>query len=324
MAEQIAAPAVHAAPQRSAESVWYQPEQASLRLLTRLKFALARGFLLALAWLVGLRGLYLFGQAFGTCEWLINYRLRRRVRERLRYLLGERISDKDLSRAVHRFFMRVRCDKIIYLIFDRLPREKVLERIHFEGRQYVDEALQRGKGCYVMMSHHGAHHVAALLMALMGYNVAGVRDRKESALRKYAQAKYAQTFPEFSRLRMFYADAFPRSLYRCFRENFVVGSALDVNRDRGKHLRTVDVTLFGRPHRFLTGTLHIALRCGATILQGFVISCKDFHFRLVVTPPLIDPDEAVDSAETVRTIMQRYASGIERHVQAYPCHISKF
>ena len=104
MAEQIAAPAVHAAPQRSAETVWYQPEQASLRLLTRLKFALARGFLLALAWLVGLRGLYLFGQAFGTCEWLINYRLRRRVRERLRYLLGEKISDKDLSRAVRRFF----------------------------------------------------------------------------------------------------------------------------------------------------------------------------------------------------------------------------
>ena len=174
------------------------------------------------------------------------------------------------------------------------------------------------------MSHTGSHHVAMLLCALLGYKVVGVRDRNEGPLRRYIQERYAATFPEYREIRLFYADSFPRDLYRCLREGYMLASALDVARDRGGRLRTVPVKIFGRERQFLTGTMQIALRCGSSIIQGFVISRKNFYFRLEVLPRLIDPEEASDEPAFLADVMQRYASHIEEHVLAYPCHLSGF
>ncbi|MFQ6048422.1 MAG: lysophospholipid acyltransferase family protein [Phycisphaerae bacterium] len=297
--------------------------QVSVGLFDRAKFAIVRGFLLAWARCFSLKGLYLFGQFFGTCEWLIDWRRRRRFGQRLRTIFEPQLSRRQVRRITWRYFRRVRCDKMIYLIFDKLPREKILKRIKFHGKEHLDQALRRGKGVYVTMAHFGSHHVSALLMALSGYRVAGVRDRNEGALRRYIQQRYAESFPEFRAIRVFFSDSFPRDLYRCFQANYVLGSALDVDRDRGAKLRTATVTIFGQQREFLTGTMQIALRCRATILQGFLISRKNYYFRVVILPPLIDPDNERDDQQILAEVMQRYAEGVERHVRAYPCHLSK-
>jgi lauroyl/myristoyl acyltransferase len=292
-------------------------------LVDRIKFALARAFLIAWARCFSLKGLYLFGQFFGTCEWLLDARRRRRLRRRLKTIFGDDLTPARARRIVFRHFRRVRCDKMIYLIFDKLPREQILKRAKFHGRHHLDQALQRGKGVYVTMAHFGSHHVSGLLMALAGYRVAGVRDRNEGALRRYIQQRYAESFPEFRSIKVFFADAFPRDLYRCFQANYVLGTALDVHRERGSNLRTATVKVFGRERRFLTGTMHIALRCGAPILQGFLISRKNYYFRLVISEPLIDPLTERDRPDVLAQVMQRYADGVERQMRAYPCHLSK-
>ena len=317
MADQITATSLPArrAPEREEISIW-----------TRLKFEIARTFLHAWARLFSLKGLYLFGQFFGTCEWLINYKRRRRFYERLDQIYGKAYSTKDARfrrTACWRHFMRIRCDKLLYLIFDKLPREKILKRIRFHDQHLLDEALAKGKGVYVCLSHFGSHHVLILLTALLGYKAAGVRDRNEGALRRYMQQKYEETFPEFREMRMFFADTYPRDIYRAFNEGYIVATALDVGRDRGAHLKTAKVTMFGQEREFLTGTMQIALRCGAPILQGFVVSRKNFYFRLISTGPLIEPERAADTPEILQEVMQKYADNIANHVYHYPCHISK-
>lgn len=294
--------------------------------LTRLKFMIVRGFLWGWAKCFSLKGLYLFGQCFGFCEWVFNYKRRRRFHEQLRRVFGpefDRGRYPHLKHACLRHFMRTRCDKLLYLIFDKLPREKILKRIKFHRREILDAALARNKGAYVCLSHNGSHHVLILLMALQGYRVAGVRDRNEGALRRYVQEKYEETFPEFRDIRMFFADTYPRALYRCFEEGYILGTALDVGRDRGSHLKTAAVRMFGQEQRFLTGTMQIALRCGAPILQGFVVSRKNFYFRLIVTEPLVDPAKEADEPAIVQEAMQKYADNIAEHVVHYPCHVSK-
>jgi len=117
-------------------------------------------------------------------------------------------------------------------------------------------------------------------------------------------------------VRMLYADSFPRDIYRCFQENRVLGSALDVGRVRGQALKTCPVQIFGQTREYLTGTLQVALRCGATICQAFVVSRPNFYFRLIVKPPLqvqSAPDHA-EHPELVARLMQMYADGIAAHV----------
>ncbi|HOO17531.1 MAG TPA: hypothetical protein PLU99_10530, partial [Phycisphaerae bacterium] len=237
----------------------------------------------------------------------------------------EGISRSRGRAIIHRYFQRTRCDKLYYLIFDRLPRDKIMRRIKFQGREHVDAALARGNGLYTMLSHNGSHHIAGLLMALCGYRVAGIRDRNEGAIRMYVQERYAETFPEYAAIRVLYADSFPREIYRCFQENRVVGSALDVSRVRGLTLKTCPVNIFGEQREFLTGTLQIALRCRATVCQAFVVSRPNFYFRLIACPPLYVPGEgeSEESPELIQRIMQQYADGIAAHVREHPDHLSR-
>jgi lauroyl/myristoyl acyltransferase len=301
-----------------------QKQEAGLSLGARTKFMVIRGFLWGWARLFSLKGLYLFGQFFGFCEWLVNYKRRRRFHKRARNLMGDHYKPHKQHRwACLYHFTRTRCDKLFYLIFDKLPREKILKRIRFHNQHLLDEALERNKGTYVSLSHYGSHHVLILLMALMGYKVAGVRDRNEGALRRYVQQKYEETFPEFRDIRMFFADTYPRDLYRCFKDNYILGTALDIGRQRGKHLKTASVKLFDKEREFLTGTMQIALRCGAPVLQGFLISKKNFYFHVVVEGPLIDPDKSKDESEVLQTAMQKYADNIAQKFIERPSHISK-
>lgn len=293
----------------------------------RFKFEAVRSFLWAWARLFSLRGLYLLGSWFGTCEYLINFKRRGRYRTELGRVFPEGLSKRREKTIIRGYFRRTRCDKMLYLVFDRLPKEKILKRIRFHGREHLDQALARNRGVYVLLSHTGSHHVAGLLMALLGYKCAGVRDRNEGVLRVFIQQKYAETFPEFAAIKVLYADSFPREIYRCFRENYVLGSALDVSRVRGLQLKTCPVRIFGQQREFLTGTLQIALRCGAAVVQGFVVSRPNFYFRLIVNPPLHVPpagQEAGDeNPELISLLMQRYADGIEQHVREHPDHLSR-
>lgn len=303
------------------------PTEKRVALWDQAKFALVRGFLYAWARLFSLKGLYLLGQGFGTLEYWINFKRRARYRRELQKVFPDRLTPTRERAIIRRYFRRTRCDKLFYLIFDKLPREKLLKRIRFHGREHLDAGLARENGVYVMISHNGSHHVAGLIMSLLGYKVAGVRDRNEGPLRRYIQEKYIKTFPEIAALRVLYADSFPRDIYRCFDENRVVASALDVSRIRGMNLKTCPVQFLGETREFLTGTLQVALRSDAAICQGFVVSRKNFYFRLILTPPLHDPETADTGRENrdelVQTIMQKYADGIAEHIRKHPDHLSR-
>jgi len=291
----------------------------------RTKLAVVRGFLVGWVRLFGLNGLYRFGQFFGRCEYGVDYKRRGRVNERLAEMFPGMMSPEERRAAVLRYFQRTRCDKMIYTIFDRLPREALLNRIRFPDREAFDRLLAKQRGMYVAMSHFGPHHVAAMTMALLGYRVAGVRDRNEGALRRYIQQKFADTFPEFAAVRMFFADSFPREIFRCFKENFVVASALDVGGERvaDGRLRTVPVKLFEESRDFLTGPIQMAIRCGAPVIQGFVLALPNFEYELVVHDTLLTGDARDESPEALAAVVQRYADGIAEYMRRHPCHITK-
>lgn len=300
-------------------------ESEGLSRLTRMKFMLVRGFLWGIARCVGLAGLYQFGRFFGTCEWLVNHKRRRRFRQRLGATLGGHVREMSCSMtyACWQHFVRTRCDKLLYLIFDKISRDEIIRRTRFHRRELIDDALRQGKGLYVCLSHNGSHHVLVQIMAMLGYRVAGVRDRNEGAMRRYIQEKYEKSFPELRAVRMFFADSYPRDLYRCFHEGYILGTALDVSRMRGSHLRTAKVRIFGEEREFLTGTMQIALRCKVPVLQGFVVSRDNFYFDLIPLDGLVDPDRAEDTPEVLQRAMQRYADNIGRHLLKYPDHYSR-
>ncbi|MEK7731756.1 MAG: hypothetical protein AAB363_07850, partial [Planctomycetota bacterium] len=226
-------------------------------------FTLAHAASSALLLLLTLPGLHWFGRVFGTFEWLINYKRRRRFATALRQVWGGEASGAERRRWTREYFTRSRCDKLFYLMFDRIPRAKAMTLLSIGNQELLDRALSRGRGVYMAMSHHGALHVVSLLMALRGYKTAGVRDRREGAMRRYIQRRFDRRYPEFARMRILFADSYPREIYRCLSDGFVLGSAMDVSRVRQPNQKTEEVTVFGETRPFPSGPLRIAHRCRA-------------------------------------------------------------
>lgn len=289
----------------------------------RVRVGFVREFLLLYARCLGMSGLYRLGRIFGFCEYLVDHRRRGRVHRKLTSLFGDEMPKPLRRRHVQRYFMRVRCDKMFYTIMDRIPRGKLLNRIKIKNKHYADDALTRGKGLYVALCHYGSHHVAGLMMALMGYKIAGVRDAKESHVRRYIYQKYRETWPEVAEMKLVYSNKFPRVQYRHMQANGIVASLLDVDRRRGDHLKTRKIDFFGKPRHFLCGPIQMAVRCGATVIQGFVVSRKDFYYQLIATPPLIDPDKAsaLSEDEMLEIVMPCYAQNVEAFVREHPDHV---
>jgi len=293
----------------------------------RFSFTVARGFTYGLLRVLGLRGLYHFGRAFATIEWLINYRRRRRFRRQIRPLFRDELPRARRRRACWRLFVNTRCDKLFFLIFDRLPQRVFEERFKWVDVEGLEAALRSGSGAYVAMSHFGAHHIAILMMSLRGHKVAGVRGAEEGPIRRYILDKYTRRYPQFAGIKSFYTSTNPREIFRAFRDGYLVGSASDVARIKNPRMRTVDVRFFGETRPFLVGPLQIALKCGVPIFQGFVVSRPFFRYDMIAIGPLIEPgrDDTAESEspERIAAVMQRYADNIETMLRQHPCHLSR-
>ena len=284
----------------------------------KLSFGLAHQTVALLLAVLGLEGLYRFGRAFGTIEWLINFKRRRRVRRALEEVM-EAPSARPRRRYTREHFAQTRCDKLFYLVFDRLPRETALACLSFPGQEIAEKALSHGRGIYAALSHHGPLHVTSMLFALRGYKLAGVRDRREGAIRRYIQGLYDRKYPEFGRMRVLYADSFPRDIYRCLQDGFVLGSAMDVSRVRDSRQRHHEVTMFGKTQIILSGPLRIAMRCKSPVFQAFILPEPGFRYSLQIEE-LLDPSKLDESElETaLEAAVRRYAANVEEYIRKAP------
>lgn len=288
---------------------------------TLIRIVVVRTFLTGWMRCFGLPGLYKLGQFFAVLEFLCDYRRRGRVDRKLVSYFKDDFSRRQRLGITLRYFIRVRCDKMLYTIMDRVPRERILERVREININRLHDAMARRKGVYVALCHFGSHYIAGFIMALKGYDVAGLRDPKPSPVRMYIQQKYRETFPEIARMKIFPANSFPRAIYRHLQSNFIVASLIDAERKRGETTRTHPVTIFGEQRNYLAGPLQIAIRCGSPILQGFVVSRKNFHYDLIAAEPLHLPEESGDEEQLVSDVIQRYATSVERFAREHPDHL---
>lgn len=272
---------------------------------------------------VSLRGLYRLGRLFGTMEWLINYKRRRRFAKSLDRVLRGELTPAERRRATRDYFRRSRCDKLFYLIFDCIPRDTAVALFAISNQELLDEAVALERGVYLAMSHHGPHHIAGMLMALRGYKAAAVRDRKEGGMRRWVQRRFDRIYPEFRRMRVLFANGYPRDIYRCFKDGYILGSAMDVSRLRRSIQKVEEVTIFGEKRAFLSGPLRIAIRCGTPVLQVFIVPEKHFRYRLEVVKTLVDAEAVDDEDSAVAAAMAEYAANVERYLRATPSLLTR-
>ncbi|HNQ21523.1 MAG TPA: hypothetical protein PKK06_00340 [Phycisphaerae bacterium] len=311
-------------PAGNAEDV-SQPEarEPALSWWQHLSFALVDWLLWGICRLLTLKGVYGFGCAFGSVEWLINYKRRRRFAVALERVLGRPPTPAERRREGRFFVQRTRCAKIFSLLVARLPRDQVVGLLTITNRELLEAALARRRGVYLALSHHGDHHAVGTLLVLAGYRIAVVRDRDEGGVRAYVEQQFRRLHPDIEVPPILAADVFPRRIYRCLHEGRILMSLMDVTNLRRANLRTHTVRVSGGERKFLVGPMQIALRCGAPILQGFLATEPGFRYRLEVVDTLLDPEQVTDAEADIRAAIERYAARVEGYGYQQPGLLSR-
>jgi KDO2-lipid IV(A) lauroyltransferase len=243
--------------------------------------------------------------------YLIFGRSRRKV---LRFNLGLALPDLDagerrrLERGVARHFGRVLLDA---LRLQRLTPEELLEEVTIEGKEHLDQALEMGRGVFLLSAHIGSWEVAALIAGLLVPGGFAVVNRPlDNPLLE----------AELERLRGLYGNRSlgKRNVVRGMLQQLKAGGAVGILIDqRARSEADIYVPFFGRPSRTHPILGRLARRTEAPVVPIWGLWDGPARYIVRFDPPLLLEDVAEEERDEV-ALTARYVAVTEAVIRQRP------
>lgn len=243
------------------------------------------------------------GAAFATGVYGL-YRLtpyRGFIHGNLKAAFREELSDRDLHAIAHRHLQQLtRC--IVEVL--RLPAERPLQHVRFEGLEHLEAARAKGKGVILATAHFGNWE-------LMGGAFAEAGLPLHVLVQRPSQDAFDRLFKEFRATVgvSTWENAGPASLrpvLRALARNEALGLLVD---QHGESQEAI-VEFFGHAVSSPVGPFFFARRTGAAILPVFCVrQPDDTHIVRIEAPlPVTDDPEA-----DCQRLYAAYEEAIRRH-----------
>lgn len=255
--------------------------------------------------------IYGFAEKLGSLGYLVAKRQREIALETLSIAFGEHKSRREMEEIARECFIFVAKSGVeLLFLMDRPALLK--ERVSIEGRQYLDDALSRGRGAILVSAHFGNFPLMLAYLSLSGYKTAGImRPMRDAKVEKVFLAKRTRMG-----IKTIYSQ--PRSscvnnTIQALRNNELVVIPIDQNFGSGG----VFVNFFGRKAATAPGPVVLAQRTGAALLPCFIVRQKDDSHKIIFEP-ILELKEGQNSEGTVMTNIRHLTEIIESYIRRYP------
>ncbi len=256
----------------------------------------------------------------------VAYILSRSKRNEMINALGSvmNINDKKrLSRVIRRSFdLRIKSD-VDVLLYPRINEHNFRSLVSVEGLQYLDKALEKGKGVILLHSHFGNPQILMLGLGYLGYTLNQIGGNPTEDWEDLLKRRLTMLESKSLQLRLKCEETLPvnfiyvfksmRPAFRCLERNEILAVAVDGGSDKSR----VYLQFFNRTAFFSSGPLKLALKTKAEVLPLFVLRELNHKHRVVIEPPLklnITGDMEKDIKENTQT----FVSILEKYVIRYP------
>ncbi len=261
-----------------------------------------------------LRSVHRLADGMGDIFYFLNRSYRRRLINHLRFALGNERSDRDIREIARRSVRNlVRAPvEMIYLCLS--TPDGVGKRMVLEGKDYLDQALAKGRGVIGLGAHFGNFMAMGARLTHDGYvfNIV-LKDPTEEWYPGWGQALRNQARYKTIPLRP--RELCARKILKALKNNEIVYMVTDDNKPSGG----VFVDFFGKKAATATGPATLSLKIGAPILPMFSIWQPDKTLKVIIESPL-KVDLSGDRDRDVRMITQVFTKVIEDYVRNYPDH----
>jgi KDO2-lipid IV(A) lauroyltransferase len=241
----------------------------------------------------------------GNFYWVVMRNDREMVRRNLSHVFAD---PSGINRAVRRTFIWYAKYLVDYTRMDLLA-EKHLRRLvqGFEGREYIDGAISRGKGGLILTGHLGNWEMGGIFLALMGYPLTVITAPDvEARLHQYRVRLRRE-----QKIKVITLDdtlASSLAVLKSLQANELVA----LLGDRDLSGKGIPVNFFGRKIFFPPGPALLAYLSGAPLIPTFVLMDRDQKYLCLAEPPIFlqktgnrDKDLAANT-QRIATLLEKY------------------
>ena len=255
--------------------------------------------------------LYRICDLVGEALYLLAPRLRRRVSDNMRHVLGPQAPRREVRRAARRVFRNVARYYADLITIPRLDVRRFHDRrLRYWGfDEYILPALDRGQGVIVVSCHFGSPE-----LAIQGLIARGVK-----ALCLTEPLEPPRLSRLVDRLRSSQGHTFlPVSVgsVKAAIRHLKQGGLLALMGDRDVAGPRALLPFLGQETYVPTGPVELAFRTGALLVPVFSYR-RDGRIEVIVEPPL-DLERSGSLEEDVRLNTIRFLERFERHLRRDP------
>ena len=187
--------------------------------------------------------------------------------------------------------------------------EEFFKDLEVRGNEYLQEAIQRGRGILGLISHMGCWEGTALGLPMLGIPAYAIGKKlgNERLNTLLFESRGKKGVPTLARGSSY------KTILRVLSENNLIGILIDQDTE----VRGVFVDFYGKPAYTPIGAAMLAMDSGAPVLPMFYLKKQDDTYEFVIEKeiPLADTgNRRQDMEENTR----RFHRVIEEYIRKYP------
>ncbi len=235
-------------------------------------------YLILLVRLISRPAAFLFFRKLGILAFHVLRLEREKVLRHLRIAFGNEKSEVEILKLAKQVFIDLGRNGADALRVPLLNRNNLETLVYFEGIEYLDKALQRGKGAVLVTGHIGCWELLAAAVAMKGYPLFVIGKplydpRLDRIIVRTRQGSGAKNIPR--------GGSVPQIL-TALRENGILGILID----QDTNVDGAFVDFFGKPAFTPIGATALALKTGATVILLAIHLMDDNRHRILIRPPV--------------------------------------
>ena len=257
--------------------------------------------------------LHYLGEKLGRLTFFFWGARKKIILNNLELALGKEKSQKEIREIFKRNLENMGKGVLETIRYSRLSSDRLDKTITIEGKEYIDRALEAGKGVVALSAHLGNFPLIGMKFVSLGYQFAVVfrnpeNEKLAQITRNFMKQGGIEPIPDKPR------KICVRRSIQTLRKNGILFLQIDQN-TRTK--RGVFVDFFGYLVPTFTGPVVMALRTGAVIVPLFIVRNGDNTHTIIVDPP-VELELTGDKDRDIFLNIARLTKVSESYIRRYP------
>ena len=255
----------------------------------------------------------------GDIDYAISINKRKRLNENLLIIMDYiNCYSESMKKHIKEYFRNHYIDRLMIFLFPRFKKRNFTRFVEIKGLEYVDKALQSGKGVILVHGHFGPVHLPLVVLTRLGYQINQIgmpSDEGLSLVGRVVSFKIRMKYEAKLPAEIVRANGFLRVVFKWLKDNRVIMITGDGSGRKKKFGRHEIFKFFGHSVMFPLGPAILARKTGAKLLYVFVIPGEKKLYKIIIEK---GPTTTKEYDEDIENATKHFIKRLESYVSKYP------